>query len=401
MATATGTKTKASAGPLVVSARIKTVCAVMMFLGVAAFAFTLFKDKDRAWHAYLAGYFYVFILAIGGLFFSSVQHLTKAGWSVTVRRFSEAFTAYLPIAFVGGLVLLFGGHSLYEWMDKAHVAADPLLQHKASYLNTPFFVIRLVLFFGLWLWFQNRLVGTSLKQDATGDDNITHSAVGWSIGFLLVFALSFSLFSVDLIMSLQPHWFSTIFGVYCFAGLFQSTMALMILLIIYCSKKGLLTGYVDENHLHDLGKFMFAFTVFWAYIAYSQYMLIWYANLAEETIFFIPRVTGQWMYVSIALLLFKFVVPFLALLPRWAKRKPAHLGAIAILILVMQYVDMYWLIYPNLNDQTVIFGLPEILIFLGFLGSFLFVTFRFLSKHNIVPLRDPRLHEAVHHHVTY
>ena len=178
-------------------------------------------------------------------------------------------------------------------------------------------------------------------------------------------------------------------------------MALMILLIIYCSKKGLLTGYVDENHLHDLGKFMFAFTVFWAYIAYSQYMLIWYANLAEETIFYVPRVTGEWMYVSIALLLFKFVVPFLALLPRWAKRKPAHLGAVAVLILVMQYVDIYWLIYPNFNAEKVVLGLPELLIFLGFLGSFLFVTFTFLSKHNLVPLRDPRLHESVHHHVTY
>lgn len=401
MATTNGHKARASAGPLQVSSKVKTVCMALMAVGLLTFVATLFQNKDRAWHAYLVGYFYVFILAIGGLFFSAVQHLTKAGWSVNVRRFCEAFTAYLPVAFIGGLVLLFGGHSLYEWMDKAKVAADELLSHKAGYLNTTFFVIRMVLFFGLWIWFQTKLVGGSLAQDKSGDDNITHKSVGWSIAFLLVFALSFSLFSVDLVMSLQPHFFSTIWGVYCFAGLFQSTMALMILLIISCMKKGLLDGYVDENHLHDLGKFMFAFTVFWAYIAYSQYMLIWYANLAEETIFYVPRVTGQWMWVSAALLLFKFVVPFLALLPRWAKRNKAHLSAVAILILVMQFVDLYWLVYPNYNAETVVLGLPEILIFLGFFGSFLFVVYNFLGKHNIVPLKDPRIHESLHHHVVY
>ena len=192
-------------------------------------------------------------------------------------------------------------------MDKAVVAADPLLQHKSGYLNTTFFVIRMVVFFGLWLFFCAKIVGTSVAQDQTGDEQITHASFRWSIPFLLIFALSFSLFTVDIMMSLQPHWFSTIFGVYCFGGLFQSTMAVMILLIVHCMRRGLLTGYVDDNHLHDLGKFMFAFTVFWAYIAYSQYMLIWYANLPEETIFYLPRLTGGWTFVSAALLFGKFV----------------------------------------------------------------------------------------------
>lgn len=400
MATAS-TAPKSTPGPMVVSARLKTVCFALMALGIAAFAFTLFTDKERAWHAYLAGYFYVFILAIGGLFFASIQHLAKAGWSVNIRRFSEAFTAYLPVSFVGGLVLLFGSHSLYEWLHKDVVAADPILSHKEPYLNMTFFVIRMVVFFGLWLMFQYKLVGGSVRQDKTGDEKITHSSVGWSIGFLAVFALSFSLFGVDLLMSLQPHWFSTVYGVYLFAGLFQSTMAFMILLILYCKKQGLLEGFVDENHLHDLGKFMFAFCVFWAYIAYSQYMLMWYANMPEETMFYLPRVTGSWMYVSAALLLFKFVVPFLALLSRRAKRNPTHLAAVAVLILIMQYVDLYWLIYPNLNDQAVVLGLPEILIWLGFMGSFLFVVTRFLSKNAVVPVRDPRIQESMHHHVVY
>jgi len=388
-------------GPLPISQRLKTVCVAMMVVGLVTFAIMLMHDRDRAWHDYLAAYFYFFTIAIGGLFFTAVQHLTKAGWSVNVRRFCESFAAYLPVAAVGGLVLLFGAHSLYEWFDKAKVASDELLSHKSGYLNPTFFVIRMILFFGMWMFFANKLLGFSLKQDQTGDESLTVKTVPWSIAFLLTFALSFSLFGVDMLMSLQPHWFSTIFGVYLFGGLFQSTIAAMILLIQYCQKKGLLVGYVDENHMHDLGKFLFAFTVFWAYIAYSQYMLIWYANLPEETIFFLPRVTGPWTIVSLSLLLFKFVVPFLALLSRRAKRDPNLLKAVAILILIMQYVDLHWIIFPNLNDKEVLLGLPEILIWAGFGGAFLFVVTRFLSRHPIVPLKDPRIQESLHHHVVY
>lgn len=395
------TTKRSQIAPLPVSQRVKTLSAALMFVGILTFAFMLMRDKDRAWHGYLTGYFYFFIIAIGGLFFTAIQHVTSAGWSVNVRRICESFTAYLPVAFLGGLGLLFGSHSLYEWFDKHEVANDHLLSHKAAYLNPTFFVIRLVLFFVLWLWFAKKIVGFSTKQDVTGDESLTRRAMPWSIAFLAVFALSFSLYTVDLIMSLQPHWFSTIFGIYAFAGLFQSTIATMILILIYCMRKGLLTGYVDENHLHDLGKFLFAFTVFWAYIAYSQYMLIWYANLPEETTFFMTRVNGEWTYVSAFLLLFKFVVPFLALLPRWAKRSQPHLVACSILILIMQYVDMYWLIYPNFNGEEVVFGLPEILIWGGFLGAFVFFVTRFLSRHPIVPIKDPRAHESLHHHVVY
>lgn len=388
-------------GPLPISSRLQTVCYALMFIGLVAFAVMLMKDKDRAWYSYLTAYFFFFILTIGGLFFTAVQHLTRAGWSVNVRRFCEALVAWMPAAAVGAIVLLFGCHTLYEWFDKAKVASDELLLHKSGYLNPTFFILRTAGCFILWLLFAKKIIGYSTKQDQTGDDSLSDRAIPWSTGFLVFFAISFSFFGVDLIMSLEAHWFSTIFGVYLFGGLFQSTMAAIILLVMYCQRKGLLTGYVDENHMHDLGKFMFAFTVFWAYIAYSQYMLIWYANLPEETAFFIPRVTGAWTWESLALLTFRFIVPFLALLPRGAKRDPKMLGAISILILIMQYVDLHWLIYPNLNAQEVLLGLPEILIFAGFAGTYLFMVTRFLSKHPIVPLKDPRIHESLHHHVVY
>lgn len=399
---AANTHTKAPApGNFTVSPQAKTLFYALIFIGVIAFAVTLMKNPDRAWHAYLTAYFFFFTIAIGGLFFTAIQHVTKAGWSVNVRRFCESFTAYLPVAGVTSIGLIVAGHHLYEWFDKAEVAKDPLLSHKAAYLNPTFFVIRLVLFFALWLFFTKKLVGWSLLQDKTGDDSLTIKSLPWAIACVLIFSLSFSLFSVDLLMSLQPHWFSTIFGVYTFAGMFQVTLAVMILLALYCIRKGWLTGYVDENHMHDMGKFMFAFTVFWAYIAYSQYMLMWYANMPEETMFYLPRVTGPWTWVSAALLMFKFVVPFLALLSRRAKRNMNYVASIAVLVIIMQYVDLYWLVYPNYNMETPVFGVPEILIFGGFAGAFMFTVTRFLSKNALVPLRDPRIHESLHHHVVY
>lgn len=388
-------------GKFEVSSRLKTVASIFAFVGLVGFILALINDPKRAWLAYLIPLFYFTSLALGGLFFAALQHVAKAGWSVNIRRVTESLSSFLPLAALLALVFLAGAPEVYKWLQPDSVAADPLLIHKAPYLNSTFFLIRIVAFFGLWIWFKKVIVGRSIEQDESGDVNITHGLVGQSIAFVLVFALSYSLFSVDFLMSLEPHWFSTIFGVYCFAGLFQSTMAFLILTLLYLKKKGHLEGYVTADHLHDLGKFLFAFTVFWAYIAFSQYMLIWYANLPEETIFIIPRSEHGWVYVSFALILFKFIVPFIALLPRWAKRTPASLAAISVLILVMQYVDIYWLAYPAFYHHTPKFGLTEITIFLGFAGLFLFSVSRFLSRHKLVPMKDPRIHESMHHHVVY
>ena len=332
----------------VLPAQGKMTLFVMMGIGALCFAAGMFVDKERVWHSYLVSYFYFVSLALGGLFFTAIHYASGAGWNVTVRRFFEAFSSFVPAALIGGLVLvLAGSHSLYSWLDTELVNGDPILKGKQSYLNMTFFVIRLLVFCGLWLVFAKKIVGLSVRQDESGDESLTHAQTPWAVGFIAVFALSYSLYSVDLMMSLEPHWFSTIFGVYCFAGLFQSCMAFAILLILYVMKKGLVDGLITMDHVHDLAKYLKGFTVFWAYIAFSQFMLIWYANLPEETIFFIHRSHGGWMVVSIALLIFKFIVPFIALLPRWAKRTPKHLVAVCLLVLVMQFVDLFWLVLPQ------------------------------------------------------
>ena len=384
--------------------KLSAFITISIFVGVVSFIVALFTGfQERAWHAYLLSYFYFMLFPLGGLFFISVHHVTKAGWSVNVRRLSEALTAYLPTACVLTLPLIYGAFSLYDWLSVEKIADDPLLQHKAPYLNFPFFLIRLGVFLGGWVFFAKKLVSFSLKQDQDGDIKWTNKSIKYSIGFLFFFALSLSFFSVDLLMSLDAHWFSTIFGVYVFAGLFQSIFALLILLSAWLIRQenGKYKNWINENHLHDMGKFLFGATVFWAYIAFSQYMLIWYANLPEETTFFLPRSKGVWAFVSVSLILFKFILPFFILLPRWVKRKWNTMVAIAGLILVMQFVDIYWLVYPNLTPTFPRFGLLEIVVFLLFFATFIKALMGFLEKHSPVPLKDPRAKESLSHKVTY
>ena len=394
-------ETNNNPGPIEVTNKSKGIYAAFMFLGVIAFGMTVIKDPSRAWHAYLVGFFYFMTLSLGGFFFTALQHVAKAGWSVNIRRFSESLMAFLPYGFGLGIVFLYGSFELYDWLKPEVVANDHLLQHKAGYLNKTFFFIRFITFFVAWIVLAKMMIGNSLKQDKTGDVNLTHKNVTVGVVSILIFAITYSFFSVDTVMALEAHWFSTMFGVYAFSGMFQSTMALMILIILRQVENGKLKGRVDMNHIHDLGKFLFGFTVFWAYIAFSQYMLIWYANLPEETFFFLPRSTGSWMLVSISLILCKFIVPFFALLPRWAKRNTAHLKAVSYWVLIFQFVDIFWVVYPHYSEEHVALGLPEVLIFLGFAGVFMWSITQFLGKHPMTPLKDPRQHESDHHHVVY
>lgn len=383
------------------SQRLKTAAIAFIGIGVIGFLVGLMKNQDRLWTSYLVAFFFVSCLGLGGLFFTSIQHIAKAGWSTSIRRIAEGMTSFIPVMIVGSLLLLVGLKKLYPWANADVVAANPIVAAKAAYLNVPFLIVRLLVFgVGMFL-FAQKIVGNSLKQDRSGDQALTEQNVGWSIAWVLFFALSFSLFTVDLLMSLLPTWYSTIFGIYCFAGLFQSSLAFLILMLLYFRKQGVVQGYYTDDHIHDVAKFLKGFTVFWAYIAFSQYMLIWYANIPEETEFYLMRAQGGWMAISLSLLFFKFIVPFLALLPRGQKRDPQQLLWICGLILVMQYIDVYWLVYPNFFEGHVTFGFYEVAMLLLFLGIFLMTMIRFFQKNNMVAIKDPRLHEALHHHVTY
>lgn len=370
-------------------------------LGTIGTAVGIYMNPERGWAGYLMAFFFFSCLALGGMFFTVINHIANAGWSVTVRRFAESLTAFLPMILIGGLILMLGAKHLYPWTNPDVLEKFPMVQAKTAYLNIPFMILRIVVFaVGVFL-FARAIVGNSLKQDKDGSETHTKKNVGLSVGYTLFFAIFFSLFTVDLLMSLLPTWYSTIFGIYGFAGMFQSTMAFLVLLLLYVRRKGFISGYVTVEHIHDVAKYMKGFTIFWAYIAFSQFMLIWYANIPEETEFYLMRSQNGWTQLSLFLLIGRFVIPFLALLPRGWKRNPTHLAIVSVWILIMQFLDIYWLVFPNFNHNHIALGLYEILPMAGFAGIFLLMVGRFLRQNSMVPLKDPRLNEALNHHVTY
>ncbi len=386
----------------VASSSIKTAIWTLMGIGLITFIIGFIRDPERLWPAYLTAFFFFACLGLGGLFWAAINNVAAAGWSTSIRRYSEAMSSFIPFILLGGLLMLFGMKYLFPWANPETVAENSVVAAKTGYLNVGFFVVRLLVFCGGWFAFKWFMVGNSIKQDSSGDESFTHRNVGLSIAFILFFAISFTLFSMDLLMSLLPTWYSTIFGVYTFSGLFQATMAALVLIIIYMRRSGFVKGYVTVEHQHDVVKYMKGFTVFWAYIAFSQYMLIWYANIPEETEYYLMRSQNSgWMAISVALIIFRFIVPFVALLPRGLKRNENHVIAVSVLILIMQYVDIYWMVYPNYFHGHLTFGFMELGTFAGFAGLFLLGLSQFFQKFSVVPVKDPRLHEAIQHHVTY
>ena len=391
-------KTIQNPGNFEISKNFRVLLLGFSAVGLVTFLIGLKLDSTRTWVSFLMNHFYFLSLALGGIFFASIQWLTGAMWSAPIRRLSESLASYLPVVLVTFLVLYFGISDLYIWSHESHVKGDLILEGKSGYLSVGFFMVRNALAILIWIGFARKMIGHSLKQDQTRDYALTEKNRVLSPLFLILFGVLFTMGSFDLIMSLDPHWFSTIFGIYCFAGLFYSTLATLCLMTLYLKSKGKLEGIVNDNHIHDVGKFMFAFTVFWAYIGFSQFMLIWYANLPEETGYYITRFAAGWFKVSAFLLLGKFVLPFALLLPRDAKRNPKILTYVGVFMLIAQWIDMMWMVQPEFYKDGPVFGLTEIGVTLGFLGVFGLCVSRFLAKNNIVAIGDPRLEESVFHH---
>lgn len=371
-------------------------------IGAASFAAGLFVDPTRAWSNWLLAALYFTTLALFGTFFIAIGYLTKAGWHVALRRVPEAMTAWLPVALGAMLVLGAGMGYLYEWVhahdDGSHHAH--LLHHKAPWLNQWFFLGRIVIYFGIWIGISRALTSNSRRQDTDGELAHTHANVRTSAIFGVLFALTMSAASFDWVMSLEPSWFSTIFGIYQFAGLFQGGIAALIVLVILLRRMGYLRDTLNENHLHNLGQWLIALSVFWAYIWFSQLMLIWYSNIPEETTYFIRRSQGEWWALSYVVNpILNFAVPFLVLLPRPAKRSEYVLLRVALIVLVGHWIDLWIAIMPYALPAGPGFSFFEIGTTLGFGAAFILVFFKALERAPLVPLRDPYLQESLHHRI--
>ena len=288
--------------------------------------------------------------------------------------------------------------SLYPWTGASGAGFEALHGFKRVWLNLPFFIGRSAAYLLVWIFIALAIVRTSRRQDEDGNLAHTRRNERLSAVFIVVFGATFWLASYDWIMSLEPHWYSTIFGVYNFAGLFLGGLAAIIVLAVWLERLGALRHILTQNHLHNLGTLLFAFSTFWAYIWFSQYMLIWYANFPEETSHYILRLRGAWEPLFILNLLLNWAIPFLALLPRSSKRSPSVLLKVAVVILLGRWLDLYLMILPRFAGATPVFGVWEIGLMLGAVGTGVLVFFHSLRKAPIIPVKDPYLMESLHPH---
>jgi hypothetical protein len=365
-------------------------------LGVVALLAGYFgsPDKGRFGAAYLVGFMFTTTIGIGALFMTIIQHLTKAGWSVAPRRLLEWVAQGLIASVVLFLPLFVMSHDVWHhWMGE-HAQHDKILQGKAAFLNPTFFYVRAIVYLLAWallaMWFYKQ----SREQDSSGDKKLSEKMQAAAAPATAVMALTTSFAGFDWLMSLDPHWYSTIFGVYIFAGSLISSMATLALLVVRMRKAGVGGDLLTVEHQHDVGKFLFGFVVFFAYIGFSQFMLIWYAGIPEETVWYKHRWDGGWSALSMTIFLGHFVVPFLLLLPRTAKRSTSILSFASAWILVMHFIDLYWLVMPNF-DHHFSFSWVDIAGLLGPLG----ITCAWIAKRCLgdpaYPLRDPYIPEAL------
>jgi len=369
---------------------------VVAVLGLLVLGVGAVVDPTRAFTNLLVGAFMVLGLSAGGMVILSLLTVANAGWAVVLRRVLEGFGSFLPLAALLLLATLPGLRVLYEWA-RPEAAADPVLASKAAFLNPGFFLIRMVIILAVWTLFTRRLQALSLAQDARNDPALTRSTVRWAAGFLVVFAITVCLASFDWIMTLEARWFSTIFGFYNIAGILVSTCAAIAVTAILLNRAGLLPE-LQPSHLHDVGKLMISFATFWAYQWISQFLLIWYSNIPEETVYFEARWQNGWLGVWLVNLLVNWALPFLLLLPRQAKREPRWLLAVGILLLGGRWLDLWLMTMPGNFGAAPLPGIFELAGIAGPLGLFAFWVARRFGRVPLIARHDPYLGESLHHH---
>ena len=371
-------------------------------VGMLAVGIELGDGGRQLSFAWLLNVWFVLSICLGAMFFVGIQHITRSGWSVTLRRVAEVMGASIVgpvLLLLPVLIALLSGHGeLFSWNAPNYVTGDKILEGKQAFLNAPFFSIRTLVYAIVWVVAGVWLLKTSQHQDHTPDKSLTLKMERRSAPILILLALTATFASFDWLMSLDPHWFTTIYGIYVFSGGMTAALAVLSIVAAVWVKSGRYQNLVTAEHLHDITKMTYRFNCFWAYIAFSQYLLIWYANIPEETIWLKHRQAHGWDAVTMVLMFGHFFVPFVVLMPRAAKRNTNVVIAVSSLLLLMHWVDLFWLVYPQFNESPV-WGAVEILGAM-FAVSFTAVVAGWFAKgEKLIPAADPRLPESVSHHV--
>lgn len=372
----------------------KTTFAVLVTAGLAVGVFgALTLSSGRIWANVLLNNIYFLQIALAGVFFIAVHVISLAGWHTSIQRIPEAMGSYIPVAGALMLLVFAGMHDIYHW---SHDHLDEVLTAKKPYLNVTFFALRFVIYFAGWIWLSRKLRNLSLESDLNPDTRLFHKSHLYAILFVVFFAITNSVSSWDWLMSIDAHWYSTLYGWYIFSSMFVSGIAVITLLVLYLKRAGYLE-HVNREHLHDLGKYLFGFSVFWMYLWFSQYMLIWYGNIPEETTYFIQR-TEQYTVLFYANIIINFLVPFLALMPREAPRKAAVLAIVSVILLIGHWIDFYLAVMPGITGSQGTIGWFEVGLSLGYAGLFLWVVFRALSRAGLAPVNHPFFKESLDYH---
>ncbi len=375
--------------------RAAFVTAVVALGGTFAYGAS---HPDEFFRSYLLAFLFWNGLAVGSLAVLMLQYLTGGAWGIAIRRELEAATRLIPWMVLAFVPIVFGMGRLYEWTHADVVARDPILLKKAAYLNEPFYLVRTALAFAVWILIAAALNRWSREQDAPGDHRATDRKLQLlSGGGLVAWALTTTWTSVDWVMSLEPHWFSTMYGVIFMAGEGLGALSLATLAVVRLSHLRPVAEFLGGRHRNDLGKMMFAFTMFWAYVTFSQYLIIWSGNLPEEISWYLARFRGGWGWVGLAVLLLQFALPFMLLLSRRANRNPRILSTAAVLVVVMRFVDLSWMVLPAFSRGAFRIHPTDLTLPIGLGGLWLGLYFRNLAARPLLPAHDPGFEEALAH----
>ena len=355
------------------------------------------SSREQFFQAYLFGYLFWVSIGLGCVAATMLHHLVGGNWSFTIRRLTESGAMTLILMAVLFIPILLGINQLYLWTRPELVAESELLQHKVPYLNVPFFIVRAVIYFAIWIGLAYLLNKWSAEQDETADPSLANRLRRLSAPGLILYVLTVSFAGFDWMMSLEPEWFSSIYGFMFMANNFLATMAFAIIGVVLLAQYAPLSNWVSANIYNDLGNFLLAFVAFWAYIAFSQFLIIWSGNLPEEITWYIARTQGGWQWLALALILFHFALPMVILLARWAKRQVRILTSVAAFILVLQLVAIFWLVMPAFYPFGFHLHWLDLVLPVAIGGLWLAFFSWQLKKKSLLPLHDPRFQEVPAH----
>lgn len=364
----------------------------LLFTLVLVVGFVL--DRSQFFHSYVFAFSFWAGISIGSLVLLMLQHLTGGGWGLVIRRVLEAATRTLPLVLILFVPIVLGAHRIYRWTDAHEVAEHPVLTEKSKYLNLPFFTVRAAIYFAIWLALAYFLNRWSLLQDRTADKKYTKNMRVLSGPGMVLFVFTVSFASIDWFMSLSWEWSSTIYGFIFVAAWGLSALAFTIAVMAALAKHEPMNNIVAQLHFHDLGKLLLALVMLWSYFAFSQFLIIWSGNLPEEISWYLPRIHGTWGAIALAVIVLHFAFPFLFLLSRSFKRHAGKLVIVAVLILVMRLIDLFWMIEPSFTGKEFQFSWMDLVAPIAMGGLWLGVFARALTKRALIPINDP-LYETV------